>query len=42
MGWYIYVRRRLALLSGEMATVLSVLQAVLASTEHQEFMQNVE
>jgi len=29
-----------ALLSGEMATVLSVLQAGLAATEHQEFIQN--
>ncbi|MCC5604723.1 Uma2 family endonuclease [Nostoc favosum] len=31
----------LALLSGERATVLSVLQAGLAATEHQEFMQNL-
>lgn len=30
-----------ALLSGEMATVLSVLQAGLAATEHQEFMQKL-
>ncbi|MDZ7954453.1 MAG: Uma2 family endonuclease [Nostoc sp. DedQUE09] len=30
-----------ALLSGEMETVLSVLQAGLAATEHQEFMQKL-